>query len=130
MAALVGDYYFDHAPRDVELLGQMAQIAAAAHAPFIAGGSSYADGRWTPGRSSRIRAISAKIFAAPDYAAWRSLRESDDAKYIGLAMPRFLARLPYGAKSNPVEEFEFEEETGGGDPSRYTWANCRRTRWP
>jgi type VI secretion system protein ImpC len=66
----------------------------------------------------------AKIFAAPDYAAWRSLRESDDAKYVGLAMPRFLARLPYGAKSNPVEEFEFEEETGVGDHSRYTWANA------
>jgi type VI secretion system protein ImpC len=66
----------------------------------------------------------AKIFAAPDYAAWRSLRESDDAKYVGLAMPRFLARLPYGAKSSPVEEFEFEEETGAGDHSRYTWANA------
>ncbi len=64
-----------------------------------------------------------KIFGAPDYAAWRSLRESDDAKYIGLAMPRFLARLPYGAKTNPVEEFEFEEETTGGDHSRYAWAN-------
>jgi type VI secretion system protein ImpC len=66
----------------------------------------------------------AKIFAAPDYAAWRSLRESDDAKYVGLAMPRFLSRLPYGAKTSPVEEFEFEEETGGGDHSRYTWSNA------
>ncbi|MBP8307049.1 MAG: type VI secretion system contractile sheath large subunit, partial [Burkholderiaceae bacterium] len=65
----------------------------------------------------------AKIFSTPDYAAWRSLRESDDARYIGLAMPRFLARLPYGAKTNPVEEFAFEEETAEGDHSRYTWAN-------
>ena len=60
----------------------------------------------------------AKIFGAPDYAAWRSLRESDDSKYVGLAMPRFLARLPYGAKTSPVEEFEFEEDTSGGDSSR------------
>jgi type VI secretion system protein ImpC len=65
----------------------------------------------------------AKIFAAPDYAAWRSLRDSDDAKYVGLAMPRFLGRLPYGAKTSPVEEFDFEEETGAGDHSKYTWAN-------
>ena len=65
----------------------------------------------------------AKIFSTPDYAGWRSLRESDDARYIGLAMPRFLARLPYGAKTNPVEEFDFEEETAGGDHNRYTWAN-------
>jgi len=53
----------------------------------------------------------AKIYAPPDYAAWRSLRESEDAKYIGLCMPRFLARLPYGAKTNPVEQFDFEEDT-------------------
>ena len=45
------------------------------------------------------------------------------ARYIGLAMPRFLARLPYGAKTNPVEEFDFEEDTGAADHSRYTWAN-------
>jgi type VI secretion system protein ImpC len=65
----------------------------------------------------------AKIFGAPDYAAWRSLRESDDAKYVGLAVPRFLARLPYGAKTSPVEEFDFEEETAGGDSRSYAWAN-------
>jgi len=52
------------------------------------------------------------------------LRESEDARYLGLAMPRFLSRLPYGAKTNPVEAFNFEEETGGGDHSKYTWANA------
>jgi type VI secretion system protein ImpC len=65
-----------------------------------------------------------KIFTTPEYAAWRSLRESDDARYLGLAMPRFLSRLPYGAKTSPVEEFNFEEDTGGGDHSKYTWANA------
>ena len=50
-----------------------------------------------------------KIFTTPEYAAWRSLRESDDAKYVGLTMPRFLARLPYGSKTDPVEDFDFEE---------------------
>ena len=121
--ALVGDYYFDHTPGDVELLGQMAQIASAAHAPFIAGGSPSLMGMDSWQELANPRDL-AKIFAAPDYAAWRSLRESEDAKYVGLAMPRFLARLPYGAKSSPVEEFEFEEETGVGDHSRYTWANA------
>ena len=121
---LVGDYYFDHTPPDVELLGQMAQIAAAAHAPFIAAAAprSWA---WTRGRSSRIRAIWPRSFSAPDYAAWRSLRESDDAKYVGLAMPRFLARLPYGAKTSPVEEFDFEEETGSGDHTQVHLGQCR-----
>jgi type VI secretion system protein ImpC len=58
------------------------------------------------------------------HAAWRSLRESEDSKYIGLAMPRFLSRLPYGAKTNPVEEFDFEEDTAGATHSRYTWSNA------
>jgi type VI secretion system ImpC/EvpB family protein len=64
-----------------------------------------------------------KIFQTPEYAAWRSLRESDDARYIGLTMPRFLARLPYGARTNPVEEFDFEEDTAGARHDKYTWAN-------
>jgi type VI secretion system protein ImpC len=119
---LVGDYHFDHTPPDVELLGQMAQIAAGAHAPFIAGAAPALMGMDSWQELANPRDLS-KIFAAPDYAAWRSLREADDAKYVGLAMPRFLARLPYGAKTNPVEEFDFEEETGSGIHAKYTWAN-------
>ncbi|HWG30446.1 MAG TPA: type VI secretion system contractile sheath large subunit [Steroidobacteraceae bacterium] len=119
---LVGDYHFDHTPGDVELLGQMSQVAAAAHAPFIAGAGPTLMGMDSWQELANPRDLG-KIFAAPDYAAWRSLRESDDAKYLGLAMPRFLARIPYGAKTDPVEEFDFEEETGGGDSSRYCWAN-------
>jgi type VI secretion system protein ImpC len=121
--SLVGDYYFDHTPGDVELLGQMAQIAAAAHAPFLAAASPGSMGMESWQELANPRDLS-KIFSSPEYAGWRSLRESDDAKYVGLAMPRFLARVPYGAKTSPVEEFEFEEETGGGDHSRYTWANA------
>ena len=120
---LVGDYYFDHTPGDVELLGQIAQTAAAAHAPFLAAAAPSLMGMDSWQELANPRDLT-KIFSAPDYAAWRSLRDSEDAKYIGLAMPRFLARLPYGAKTNPVEEFEFEEETGGGDHSKYTWTNA------
>jgi len=64
-----------------------------------------------------------KIFQTPEYAAWRSLRESDDSRYLGLTMPRFLARLPYGAKTTPVDEFAFEEDTSAPDSANYTWAN-------
>jgi len=120
---LVGDYYFDHTPGDVELLGQIAQTAAAAHAPFLAAAAPSLMGMDSWQELSNPRDLT-KIFSAPDYAAWRSLRDSDDAKYLGLAMPRFLSRLPYGAKTSPVEEFDFEEETGGGDHSKYTWTNA------
>ena len=119
---LVGDYYFDHSPPDVELLGEMAQISAAAHAPFISSTapSLFQMESWQ--ELSNPRDLT-KIFSTPEYAAWRSLRESEDARYVGLAMPRFLARRPYGAKSDPVEEFDFEEDTGGGEADKFTWAN-------
>ena len=120
---LVGDYYFDHSPADVELLQGMAQIAAAAHCPFIAGSSPTVMGMDSWQELSNPRDLT-KIFQTPDYAAWRSLRESEDSRYIGLAMPRFLARRPYGAKSDPVAEFDFEEDTSAADSRKYTWANA------
>ncbi|OOG42699.1 type VI secretion system contractile sheath large subunit [Rhodanobacter sp. C05] len=120
---LVGDYYFDHSPPDVELLGGIAQVAAAAHAPFLAAANSTLMGMDSWNELANPRDL-AKIFSTPDYASWRSLRESDDAKYIGLTMPRTLARLPYGAKTDPVEEFNFEEDTAGADSSKYTWQNA------
>jgi type VI secretion system protein ImpC len=118
---LVGDYYFDQSPPDVELLGEMAKIGAAAHAPFIAAAapSLFQMEAWQELSNPRDLA---RIFSTPEYAAWRSLRDSEDARYLGLTLPRFLARQPYGAKSDPVEEFDFEEDTTGGS-SMFTWAN-------
>ncbi|MFI3218173.1 MAG: type VI secretion system contractile sheath large subunit, partial [Methylococcales bacterium] len=120
---LMGDYHFDHSPQDVELLAQIAQISAASHAPFIAGVSPTTLQMESWSELANPRDLT-KIFSTPDYAAWRSLRESDDAKYIGLAMPRFLSRLPYGAKTDPVDEFDFEEDTEAANSKNYTWTNA------
>jgi type VI secretion system protein ImpC len=121
--ALVGDYHFDQSPPDVELLGEMAKIAASAHAPFITGASPSLMQMQSWQELANPRDL-AKIFSTPEYAAWRSLRESDDSKYLGLCMPRFLARTPYGAKTNPVEEFDFEEDVADADHNKYCWANA------
>lgn len=120
--ALIGDYHFDHTPPDVELLRGMAQIAAASHAPFIAGAAPSVMNLSSWQELSNPRDLS-KLFTTAEYAAWHSLRQSEDARYIGLAMPRFLARQPYGAKSNPVEAFAFEEDTAGAAHEKFTWAN-------
>jgi type VI secretion system protein ImpC len=122
IGCLVGDYHFDHSAPDVEMLGEMAKIAAAAHCPFIAGSSPTVMQMDSWQELANPRDLS-KLFLNSEYAAWRSLRESDDARYLGLTMPRFLARMPYGSRTNPVDEFDFEEDTEGAKHDKYTWAN-------
>ncbi|MFK7997917.1 MAG: type VI secretion system contractile sheath large subunit [Granulosicoccus sp.] len=119
---LVGDYHFDHSAPDVEILNGMKQVAAAAHAPFITGanpGVMQMDS-WT--ELSNPRDLT-KIMSTPEYAGWNSLRDSEDSKYLGLCMPRYLSRVPYGAKTDPVDEFDFEEDNSAG-PSSYCWSNA------
>jgi type VI secretion system protein ImpC len=120
--AIVADYYFDNSGPDVDLLSQMAKICAASHAPFIAAAAPSVMLMESWGELANPRDI-AKLFETPEHAGWRALRESEDSRYIGLTLPRFLARAPYGAKSNPVDSFDFEEDTADGDSSRYVWAN-------
>ena len=119
---LLGDYHFDHSAPDVALLGSMSQIAAAAHAPFIGGAGPTVMNMDSWRELSDPRDLT-KIFQTPEYAPWRSLRNSEDSRYLGLAMPRFLSRLPYGAKTSPVEEFGFEEDVEGADHNKYVWSN-------
>jgi type VI secretion system protein ImpC len=120
---LVGDYYFDHSPMDTQLLADIAQVAAGAHAPFIAAAAPTVLQMDSWNELSNPRDLT-KIFQTPEYAAWRSLRESEDSRYLGLAMPRFLARLPYGEKTEPVEEFAFEEDTSAPEGGGYAWSNA------
>lgn len=120
---LVGDFQFDQSPPDVEIMRGMAQVAAAAHAPFLASPkpSLFQMESWQELANPRDLT---KIFQTPEYAAWRSFRQSEDSKYIGLAMPRFLARLPYGANTLPAEGMTYEEESVGGKHEHYVWANA------
>jgi type VI secretion system protein ImpC len=120
---LIGDYYFSHLPRDVQLLRDLSKIAGAAHAPFISAADPTLLGMdgWT--QLGDPRDVS-KIFDTPEYAGWKSLRDSEDAKYLGLCLPRVLSRLPYGAKTEPVEEFGFEEDTDGHTGEKYAWMNA------
>lgn len=120
---LVGDYYFNHETPDVDMLNGIAQIAAAAHAPFISAADPSVMDMESWQQLNDKRDLT-KIFQTADYAPWRSLRESEDARYLGLTMPRCLARVPYGARTNPVEEFAFEEDTDGTDHGKYLWTNA------
>jgi len=120
---LIGDYAFDHTPQNIEILSGMGQIAAAAHTPFISGCDPSLMNMESWQELGNPRDLT-KIFQTAEYAPWRSLRSSDDSKYLALTMPRFLSRLPYGATTDPVEDFDFEEDTAGDDHSKYGWSNA------
>src|SRR5437660_606658 len=120
---LLGDYYFDHSAPDVEMLSGIAQISAAAHAPFISAAAPSLLNMETWQELANPRDL-AKIFGTPAYAAWKSLRQSEDSRYLGLTMPRVLARMPYGAKPSPEDEFAFEEDAAAADHNKYVWTNA------
>ncbi|MFZ4533102.1 MAG: type VI secretion system contractile sheath large subunit [Alsobacter sp.] len=120
---IVADYHFSHLPVDVQLLRDLGKIAGAAHAPLLTGADPTLMGMdsWT--ELSNPRDLG-KVFDTPDYAAWKGLRDSPDSRYLGLCLPRVLSRVPYGAKSEPVEEFAFEEDTDGHAGNKYAWMNA------
>ena len=121
--AIVCDYYFSHRAPDIQLMRDLSKVAAAAHAPLFAAAdpSLMAMDSWNELMDPRDLS---KKFDSPEYAAWKGLRDSADSRYLGLCMPRVLARVPYGAKSEPVEEFAFEEDTDGHNGSKYAWMNA------
>jgi type VI secretion system protein ImpC len=121
--AFTCDYSFDHSGPDIEIMKGLCKIGAAAHAPFIASADSKLLGMESWQELSNPRDI-AKQFEATDYMAWRAFRDSNDSRYMALTMPRFLGRPLYGATSEPVEEFAFEEDTEGGDHDNYLWLNA------
>jgi type VI secretion system protein ImpC len=121
--AFICDYSFDHTAPDIEIMKGLSKIGAAAHAPFVAAADSQLLGMDSWQELSNPRDI-AKQFDATDYMAWRSFRDSNDSRYMALTLPRFLGRPLYGANSEPVEEFAFEEQTEGGQHDNYLWLNA------
>jgi type VI secretion system protein ImpC len=128
--ALIGDYEFTNHPEDIELLSKMSNVAAAAFCPFLSAASPSLMGLGGWGDLSKPRDLE-KIFETVEYAKWRGFRDSEDARFVTLAMPRVLARLPYGSQTKPIEEFSYEEveldAQGHAKPvphDHYTWMNA------
>lgn len=122
-AGIIGDYEFSRHPEDFYLLEQLSHVAASAHAPFIGAAAPGLFGLETFADLGKPRDL-ARIFDTVEYAKWKTFRESDDARYVGLVLPHVLARLPYGAETQPVEAFNFEEDVDGTHHGKYLWANA------
>lgn len=120
---LMGDYEFGRHPQDMALLEKLSNVAAAAHAPFIAAASPKLFDMAAFTEIGIPRDL-AKVFESLELIKWRSFRESEDSRYVALVLPHVLLRLPYGPDTVPVEEFHFVEEVNGTDHHKYLWGNA------
>lgn len=121
---LIGQFELSRQPEDMYFIEQMSHIAAASHAPFVSAAAPALFGLESHLELGKPRDLG-KVFDTVEYAKWKSFRESEDARYVGLALPRFLGRLPY----NPIdgettEGFNFVEDVDGTDHDKYLWCNA------
>jgi type VI secretion system protein ImpC len=121
--AIVGDFEFGRHPEDIELLEKMSQVAAGAHAPFLTAAAPDLMNLESFTNLDAPRDL-AKIFDTTEYAKWKSFRQSEDSRYVGLCVPHVLMRLPYGRDTKQVDAFNYEEGVDGTDHSKYLWGNA------
>ncbi len=124
--ALIGDYEFTHDSGDISLLDRLSQIVAAAHAPFIAAAGPEMFGFRSFTELAGPQDLT-KIFDAVEYARWKSFRETEDSRYVGLTLPRILLRRPHGGRQRADEEFVFCEAVDNSEPGGrdgYLWGNA------
>jgi len=120
-AAMIGNYDFGPGPQDIALLQKVASVATMAHAPFLSAASPKFFGVDSFTKLPGLNDLKS-MFEGPQYAKWRSFRDSDDSRSVGLTAPRFLLRLPYGQDTVPVKSFNYQEEVKG-DHGAYLWGN-------
>lgn len=123
IAALVSSYEFGSGAQDISLLTDISHVAAAAHCPFIGSVGSKFFGKGSIHELPKIDDLENYLERA-EYIKWRSFRDSEDSRYVGLVLPRFLLRLPYGSDSNPVQEFNYTEAVTGEEHDKYLWGNA------
>jgi len=121
--ALIGDYEFGKHPEDIELLEKVSNVAAAAHAPFLTAADASLLNLDSFTNLGQPRDL-AKIYDSTEFAKWKSFRQSEDSRYVGLCVPHILMRLPYGRDTKPVDGFNYEEGVDGTDHSKYLWGNA------
>ncbi len=124
--ALIGDYEFGKHPEDMALLEGISHVAAQAHAPFVAAASPDMLNLESFTSLDAPRDL-ARIFESTEFAKWKSFRQSEDSRYVGLAVPHVLGRVPYGKDTKPIDEFRYEEGVDGSDHSKYLWVNAAYT---
>ncbi|OOF22945.1 type VI secretion protein [Salinivibrio sp. IB574] len=119
--AIIGNYAFTPSTPDMKLLQYMGALGAMAHAPFISSVGPEFFGIESFEELPNIKDVKS-IFESPKYTKWRALRESEDARYLGLTAPRFLLRVPYDPTENPIKSFVYHENVSQSH-EHYLWGN-------
>ena len=120
-AAMIGNFDFGPGAQDIKLLQNIASVSAMAHAPFIAAAGPQFFDLEDFNELPNLKDLKS-IFEGPKYIKWQAFRESEDARYVGLAMPRFLLRLPYDKDDVSIKSFVYEANVSGGH-GQYLWGN-------
>ncbi len=121
VASIIGNYSFNNTTPDLKLLQYVSAVGAMAHAPFLSSVSPTFFGMGSYAELPAIKDIKS-VFEGPAHTKWRSIRESEDSRYLGLTAPRFLLRLPYSATENPIKNFNYDESVKQ-DHNHYLWGN-------
>lgn len=120
VGVIVGNYEFGPGTQDMTLLQNIGAVATVSHAPFISAASKDFFGIDSWDELPNLKDLRS-IFDMPQYTKWRSFRESEDSRYVGLTLPRFLLRIPYGSDTVPAKSFVFEENAS--DTENFCWGN-------
>ncbi len=123
IGSVISAYEFDASPQDVALLRNISKVSAAAHMPFIGAVGPKFFLKESMEEVAAIKDIG-NYFDRAEYIKWKSFRDTDDARYIGLVMPRVLGRLPYGPDTVPVRSFNYVEQVKGPDHEKYLWTSA------
>lgn len=125
-ASIISSYEFDSGSQDVSLLSNISHVSASAHCPFVGSVGHKFFGKQSVHELPKIDDLESYLDRA-EYIKWRGFRDSEDSRYVGLVLPRFLLRLPYNPDGNPVSDFNYTEAVNGDDHDKYLWGNASFT---
>jgi len=125
VGALIANYFFDPSAPDVKTLQYVASVASMSHAPFVAAAGPKFFGLESFTGLPDLQDLK-DHFEGPQFAKWQSFREQEDARYVGLTVPRFLLRNPYDPEDNPVKSFVYKENVANSH-EHYLWGNTAYT---
>ncbi|BAI74033.1 hypothetical protein AZL_a05020 (plasmid) [Azospirillum sp. B510] len=122
IGAVITNFEYSPNAADVKLMQNMAAVGAMSHTPVIGAAGPQFFGNDSYEALPNLKDLQS-IFDSPSYAKWNSFRESEDSRYFGLTLPRFLLRLPYGPQSTPIKSFNYQE-SASTDSKDYCWGNA------